>query len=86
MSPLLAQGAWPVCPPAIVAVCEFDPLRDQGASPTPKRSPRPGWPTEKLYFAGHIHGFMSLAAMVPSARALPRTSSCGPSAAPCTAE
>ena len=66
MSPLRAASLAGL-PPAIVAVCEFDPLRDQGIAYADALRAA-GVPTEKLYFAGHVHGFMSLAAVVPSAR------------------
>jgi acetyl esterase len=67
MSPLLASSLVGL-PPAIVAVCEFDPLRDQGVAYADALTAA-GVPTEKLYFAGHVHGFLSLAPVVPSARA-----------------
>ena len=66
MSPLLAASLADL-PRAIVAVCEYDPLRDQGVAYAEALTAA-GVPTEKLYFAGHVHGFMSLAPVVPSAR------------------
>lgn len=54
-------------PAAIVAVCEFDPLRDEGNAYAAALQAA-GVPTTKLYYPGHIHGFLSLAAVIPSAR------------------
>jgi acetyl esterase len=67
MSPLRAASLAGL-PPAIVVVCEFDPLRDQGLAYADALVAA-GVPTETLYFAGHVHGFLSMAAVVPSARA-----------------
>ncbi len=67
VSPLLAPSLAGL-PRALVVVCEFDPLRDQGLAYAEALSAA-GVPTEKLYFAGHVHGFLSLAPVVPSARA-----------------
>jgi len=53
-------------PQAIVALAEFDPLRDQGAAYA-QALRAAGVPTKESVYAGQVHGFMSLAALVPSA-------------------
>lgn len=55
-------------PAAVVVVCEYDPLRDEGKAYAAALQAA-GVPTTELFFAGHIHGFFSLAALIPSARA-----------------
>lgn len=66
VSPLRASSLAGL-PHAIVAVCEYDPLRDEGIAYA-RALQAAGVPTEELYFPGHIHGFTGLAAVVPSAR------------------
>lgn len=55
-------------PAAVVAVCEYDPLRDEGIAYAAALQAA-GVPTTQLTYAGQIHGFFSLAALIPSARA-----------------
>lgn len=55
-------------PAAVVALCEYDPLRDEGKAYAAALRAA-GVPTTELYFAGHIHGFLNFAAILPSARA-----------------
>ena len=66
MSPLRAASLAGL-PRAIVVVCGYDPIRDEGIA-YEKALRAAGVPSELLYFAGQIHGFISFAPMVPSAR------------------
>lgn len=66
MSPLRATSLAGL-PRAIVVVCGYDPIRDEGIA-YEKALRAAGVPSELLYFAGQIHGFMSFGPIVPSAR------------------
>lgn len=55
-------------PPAIVALAEFDPLYFEGLAYA-ERLQAAGVPVELLQFSGLIHGFLALAALLPSCRA-----------------
>jgi acetyl esterase len=67
MSPLRAASLAEL-PAAVVVVCEYDPIRDEGIA-YEKALRAAGVASELKYYAGQVHGFMSFAPMVPSARA-----------------
>ena len=66
MSPLRAASLAGL-PRAIVVVCEYDPIRDEGLA-YEEALRAAGVASELLHFAGQVHGFISFAPLVPSAR------------------
>src|SRR5690606_4250559 len=54
-------------PPAVVVTAEYDPLRDEGEAYA-ARLAEAGVPTVVRRYEGVVHGFVSMAAMVPEGR------------------
>jgi acetyl esterase len=65
-SPLLADDLSGL-PPAVVMTAEFDPLRDEGEQYA-ERLATAGVPVTAKRWNGHVHGSLSMTALIPSAR------------------
>lgn len=65
-SPLLADDLSNL-PPAVVMTAEFDPLRDEGEQYA-ERLAAAGVPVTAKRWNGHVHGSLSMTALLPSAR------------------